>query len=625
MNQLQQYIHKSKYARRVEGTRRRESYTETVQRYFTFFTNYLHIDFDPNLYNMALDFDALPSMRGFMTAGPALARDPNAIYNCVYLPVDDIRAFSETMFCLACGSGVGFSVERQFICKLPTVAETFQKSSTCLVVDDDKIGWCEALRELIALLYNGRIPSWDTTKVRPRGSPLKTFGGTASGPEPLEALFRALVQIFTNARGRKLTSIECHDIQCLIGDSIISGGVRRSALLSLSNLSDLRMRTAKSGDWHVIAPHRTLANNSVAYTEKPDVGAFMEEWLALYRSQSGERGIFNRAAMINKIKARRKIEQDNETIQFGVNPCGEIIMRPHQFCNLSTIIAREDDTPNTLEQKAVAAATFGTWQSALTDFRYLRKIWQQNCEEERLLGVSITGIMDCPLLNTLNKETEELLEHLKQTVIETNIKIAKQIGINPSLGTTCVKPEGTLSQLVNSSSGIHARYSQYYFRRVIENNHDPLCKFLKTNGFPYEPSITKDTQTVFVFPVKSPDNALVQDDLNELFILEHWRMFRDHWCEHNPSITVNVNEHMWPTVGAWVYENFDNIGGIAFLPKTNHVYKQTPFEAISKDQYEEHVARTPDLDWDRLTEYETDEDTTQKDPEYCGGDTCTIG
>lgn len=637
---FQTYIHLGHYARWRDDVQRREFWPETVQRYFDFFVPFLH-----EQHNLQIDFGevewlkhgietlkTMPSMRCLMTAGPALSRDHTAGFNCSYLPIDNVRAFDEMIFILMCGCGLGFSVERQFISKLPTVPETFEKSTTVIQVRDSKRGWAEAYRELIAMLYAGRVPQWDITRVRAAGARLKTMGGRASGPAPLVDLFEFTIRIFENAKGRKLTSIECHDIACKIGDCVVMGGVRRSALISLSNLSDLRMRDAKSGNWYETAPHRMLANNSVAYTERPEVGQWMAEWLSLYNSKSGERGVFNREAAIKKaLSIGRRIHWDEDKehlIEFGLNPCGEIILRPQQFCNLTEPVARAEDTIEDLAEKVQMGTIFGTWQSCLTKFRYLRKQWQKNTEEERLLGVSITGIMDSPLLNGRKgrHQTEEAFEYLKAVAVKTNQEWAARLGINPSAAITCVKPSGTVSQLVGSPAGIHSRYAHQYIRRVRIDTKDPLFRFMKDLGFPNEPDVMKpDHMAVFSFPVRAPEKSITRNDRMAVQELEHWKLVRDHWCHHNPSVTINVREKEWPGVGSWVWDNFDSAAGMAFLPHSDHIYKQAPYEEVSEADLSRLEAAMPkDVDWSKLADYEKDDNTTGSQELACVGGACEI-
>lgn len=639
---FQQYIHLSKYSKWIDDAGRRETSTETVDRYLGFFYGYLKNkfgDMSPTKKEMEyyrqkiLNLEVLPSMRAMATAGPALARDEVCCYNCSYLPVDSIESFSEILFILACTAGVGFSVERQYINKLPPVPSNLTESDTIILVPDSKQGWASSLHELITLLYSGRIPKWDVSKVRPAGSRLKVMGGRASGPEPLVNLFNFVIETFKGAKGRKLNSIECHDIVCLIGELIVCGGVRRSALISLSNLSDQRMRDAKSGSWYNIAPGRQMANNSVAYTERPEVGIWMKEWSSIYDSKSGERGIFNREAAIKKIQGlpnRHHLNENGDVFEYGTNPCGEIILRPYQFCNLSSAICRDYDTPESLEAKVRAAATFGTWQSTMVNFRYLRDVWSKNCSEERLLGVSLNGIMDCPLLNGTRpkNETVDLLEYLRECAREENSKWASRFGIPKSAAITCVKPEGNSSQMVNSASGLHPRFSKRYIRRVRQDVVDPLTRFMIDAGFPHEvDKMSNGHRVVFEFPVTAPENSITIDDMSAMDQLEHWMMYRKHWCDHNPSITVHISEDEWPEVGAWVWKNFDDVGGVAFLPKDGHVYVQAPYESVGKETLERLESRMPKhVDWSNLSLYEKSDgsDVTSARELACMGGTCEI-
>lgn len=554
-----------------------------------------------------------------MTAGPAAERDNTCAYNCAYLPIDDIKSFDEAMYILLCGTGVGFSVERQFIAKLPEIPDKLFDSSTTVVIKDSKEGWAKGLRQLIALLYSGEIPRWDVSRVRAAGSRLKTFGGRASGPGPLEELFRFVIGKFRNASGRRLNSIECHDILCKIGEVVVVGGVRRSAMISLSNLSDDRMRKAKMGDWSKTEPQRTLANNSVSYTEKPDVGQFLHEWLSLYDSKSGERGIFNRAASIRQ--AARNGRRDTG-FDFGTNPCSEIILRPYQFCNLTEVVVRAEDTFESLALKVRIATILGTLQSTLTFFPYLRKIWASNTEEERLLGVSLTGQLD----NEALYKGEISLTELKNAAIETNKEWASLLGINPSTAITCVKPSGTVSQLVDSASGLHARHSPYYVRTVRADNKDPLTQFLKDMGIPHEPAISKEqTTTIFSFPIKSPSGSISRTEQSALQQLEYWKRVQEEWCEHKPSCTVNVKENEWPSVGGWVFDNFDVISGISFMPDSDHVYQQAPYQECTKEEYETMKSKMPKgIDWDKLSEYEKEDNTSGTQTLACSADSCEI-
>jgi ribonucleoside-diphosphate reductase alpha chain len=623
---FQQYIHLSKYSRFLPEKGRRETWPETVARYFDFFTKDLKRKHDYDLDDATrnkletavLSLSVMPSMRALMTAGPALERDNIAGYNCAFVAVDRVAAFDEILYILMNGTGVGFSVERQFVNKLPVVAEDFHKSDIVIPIGDSKLGWAKGLKELISLLYQGQIPGWDTTKVRKAGSVLKTFGGRASGPEPLEDLFSFIVEVFRNAAGRKLTSLECHDIICKIAEIVVVGGVRRSALISLSNLSDDRIRHAKSGQWWEINPQRALSNNSACYTEKPDIGIFMQEWLSLYESKSGERGIFNRESAKKQVARFGRRDPDHD---FGTNPCSEIILRDREFCNLSEVVIRPTDNIETLKQKVALATIIGTFQSTLTDFKYISKKWKDNCEEERLLGVSLTGIMDNPLTNGKDsiKKTAELLEKLRLVAVETNRVWAEKLGINQSVAITCVKPSGTVSQLVDSGSGIHARHNPFYIRTVRGDKKDPLAKMMVDMGFPVEDDVMKPDNTwVFSFPMKAPENSVFRTDMTAIEQLELWKTYQIHWCEHKPSVTISVKEHEWMEVGAWVYENFEWMSGVSFLPFSDHVYRQAPYQDCTKEEYEEFVKRMPkNVDWTKLAEYETNDMTVASQELAC--------
>jgi len=621
----QSFIHTSRYARWLEEDQRRETWKETVSRYMTNVVvpkvrDEIVLD---DIEEAILSLEIMPSMRAMMTAGPALDRDNTAGYNCSYLPVDDPKSFDEAMFILLCGTGVGFSVERQYVSKLPEVPENLFKSDTTVIVKDSKEGWAKALRQVIALLYSGEIPQWDVSKVRPAGAKLKTFGGRASGPAPLVELFNFVTSKFAGAKGRKLSSLECHDIMCKIGEVVVVGGVRRSAMISLSNLSDDRLRHAKSGAWWENEPQRALANNSVAYTEKPDAVSFMREWMALVESGSGERGIFNRQASVKQAgkNGRRETEWP-----YGTNPCSEIILRPYQFCNLTEVVVRAGDTLEDLEKKVKYATILGTIQSAYTHFPYLRKVWQRNTEEERLLGVSLTGIMDNPLLTLKNKGLEKTLEHLKGIAVDTNSKWADRLGIPRSTAITCVKPSGTVSQLVDSASGIHARHSPFYIRRVRGDIKDPLTQFMKEQGIPCEPCVMKPSSTVvFSFPQKAPDGAVVTSDLSAIDQLEMWLIYQRHWCEHKPSVTINVKKEEWFKVGSFVYEHFDEMSGVSFLPYNEHTYQQAPYEEITQGEYQELLSLMPEkIDWTRLSDYEKEDNTKSSQTFACTGEVCEI-
>ena len=617
--EYQQFIHLSRYARHMPDKQRRETWEETVDRYISFFTERFDNEFDLSEVKKAiLNLEVMPSMRCLMTAGKALERDNVAGFNCSYLPIDNPRSFDEIMYILMCGTGVGFSVERQFINQLPQVSEEVHNTNTVIHVTDSKLGWSSAYRELISLLYSGRIPSWDVSKVRPAGARLKTFGGRSSGAAPLEDLFKFTVDTFINAKGRKLTSIECHDICCKVGDIVVVGGVRRSALISLSNLSDDRMRIAKSGNWWELNGHRALANNSACYTETPDMAQFMSEWQALYLSHSGERGIFNRTAAKKFSPERRDTDWE-----FGTNPCSEIVLRPNQFCNLSEVIVRPKDTLKDLKRKVRIATIIGTMQATLTDFRYLRSSWKKNTEEEALLGVSLTGIMDHQTLSNCKDTTKKWLREMKDVAINTNKTWADMLGINPSTAITCVKPSGTVSQLTNTASGIHPRHNQYYIRTVRQDNKDPLTSFMKECGFPWEPAFGKeDSTTIFSFGCKSPSGAVTRNQRTAIEQLEHWLVYQENWCEHKPSITAYIREHEWMKVGAWVYEHFDAISGISFLPYDGGTYKQAPYTDCTKEEYEEALKITPNADWSFLIE--EDDNTSSSQQLACTGNSCEI-
>ena len=621
----QTFIATSRYARWIEGEGRRETWGETVDRYVdNIMVPKMGDDsYTKSLRDAILNLEVMPSMRALMTAGPALDRDNTAGYNCSYLPVDDPKSFDEAMFILLCGTGVGFSVERQYVKKLPDVPDNLFQSDTTVIVKDSKEGWAKSLRQVIALLYSGEIPQWDVSKVRPAGAKLKTFGGRASGPAPLVDLFNFVIRVFANAKGRKLSSIECHDIMCKIGEVVVVGGVRRSAMISLSNLSDDRMRHAKSGSWWENDPQRALANNSVSYTEKPDAVSFMREWMSLVESGSGERGIFNRQASVAQSKKNGRRDPNHE---FGTNPCSEIILRPYQFCNLTEVVVRATDTVDTLERKVRMATILGTIQSSYTKFPYLRKVWQNNTEEERLLGVSLTGIMDNPLMTTSNNGLEKTLEHLKAIAVATNAEWAERLGIPVAAAITCVKPSGTVSQLVDSSSGIHARHSEYYIRTVRGDNKDPLTQFMKDQGIPNEPDVFKpDQTTVFSFPMKAPAGATVTSDLSAIDQLKMWLAYQRSWCEHKPSVTINVKSDEWFSVGAFVYENFDEMSGVSFLPYNEHTYQQAPYQEVGKSDYEILLSCMPDsIDWSKLSEYEVEDNTAGSQTLACSGDSCEI-
>ena len=624
MDQYQQFIHKSRYARWMPDENRRETWSETVNRYVSFWRarGQITVKEEKKMYDAIHNLEVMPSMRCMMTAGVALDKDNVAGFNCSYLHIDSPRSFDELMYVLMCGTGVGFSVERNFINKLPEIAESFHKTDSLIVVSDSKIGWASAFRELIAMLYAGKIPQWDVSRVRGSGERLKTFGGRASGPEPLVDLFNFCIEVFQKAKGRKLTSIECHDIVCKIADIVVVGGVRRSALISLSNLSDQRMAKAKSGDWWRNEGQRALANNSVAYTEKPDFQSFLSEMQTMYESKAGERGIFSRVAA-QKIAARngrRDAEQD-----FGTNPCSEIILRSNQFCNLSEVVVRADDTLKTLKAKVEVAAMIGTLQATLTDFRYLRNLWKRNTEEEALLGLSMTGIMDHPVIGSATDKTEQWLEELKDVAVKTNKKWAEKLGINQSVAITCVKPSGTVSQLVDSASGIHPRFSKHYIRRVRSDKKDPLAVFMEQAGFPVEQDVMSPSSSVFSFPVKAPKASTTVKQVGAMQQLALWKAYQNHWCEHKPSITVYYTDDEFLQVAQWIWDNFDICSGISLLPVSDHVYQQAPYEDISAEDYDKLLAEMPKgVDWNDLVNFEQEDNTTGSQELACVGGTCEI-
>ena len=618
----QTFIATSRYARWMDEEGRRETWDETVQRFMDNIVADVDIDEKDkrDIHESILSLQVMPSMRALMTAGEASERDNTCVYNCSYLPADHPRAFDEAMFILLCGTGVGFSVERQSIQKLPVVPEDLQHVEDMIVVKDSKEGWAKGLRKLISLLYAGEIPKWDLSNIRPAGARLKTFGGRASGPEPLNDLFKFVISKFKGAAGRKLNSVECHDIMCKIGEVVVVGGVRRSAMISLSNLSDDRMRHAKSGQWWENEGQRALSNNSVAYTEKPDMETFLREWTALVESKSGERGIFSRDAADKHVarNGRRKTG-----MEWGTNPCSEIILRPNQFCNLTEVVVRPTDTEKTLAKKIRLATILGTIQSTYTHLPYLRPIWRKNTEEERLLGVSLTGIMDNEITS---RPSENLLEKLRSAAVQTNSETSEQLGINPSASITCVKPSGTVSQLVDSASGIHARHSDYYIRTVRGDNKDPLSKFLADAGVPAEACVMKpDSTTVFSFPVKAPNGAVTRNDMTAIEQLELWKTYALNWCEHKPSVTITVRDEEWLKVGSWVYDNFDICSGVSFLPHSDHTYAQAPYQDCDEATYLEALAAMPEkIDWTKLSEYEKEDTTSGSQTLACSGDSCEV-
>ena len=620
----QNFIAVSRYARWLDEENRRETWDETVQRYVDYIAEKVKGSLPKgDIYNAIYNLEVMPSMRALMTAGPALERDNTAGYNCSYLPVDDPKAFDEAMYILLCGTGVGFSVERQYISRLPDIPEDMEECDTVIEVVDSKEGWAKSLRKLIGHLYMGEIPSWDVSKVRPAGARLKIFGGRASGPEPLVDLFNFTVALFKANAGRKLSSYDCHNLMCKVGEVVVSGGVRRSAMISLSNLSDQRMRHAKSGKWWETAPQMALSNNSVAYTDKPDGETFLREWLSLVESKSGERGIFNRVSAKKQVA---KYGRRNPDYDFGCNPCSEIILRPYQFCNLTEVVIRESDRFDDLKRKEVLATILGTAQATLTKFPYLRKIWNTNTEEERLLGVSLTGIMDNELTSGRKKGLDKTLEALREIAVETNREWSQIFRIPPSTAITCVKPSGTVSQLVDSASGIHPRHSKYYIRTVRGDNKDPLTKFMIDNGVPSEPDFMKpDGQTVFSFPMKSPSTSVIRHEMTAIQQLEMWLTYQRYWCEHKPSVTVSVKDDEWMEVGAFVFKHFDEMSGVSFLPHSDHTYQQAPYQDCTEKEYNAMLDKfVYDINWDSLDDYEKEDTTAGSQTFACSGDTCEI-
>ena len=633
MNDYQKFISLSRYARWLPEKGRRETWKETVGRYFDFMETHLRENTDyclssgtrNELEQAVINLEVMPSMRALMVAGPALAKNHISSYNCAYLSVDHPRAFDETMLILCHGTGVGFSVERQHIAKLPSINHTMEDVDDVIVIQDSKEGWQSGFRKLITSLYDGEIPTWDLSKIRPKGARLVTFGGRASGPEPLEDLFRFTVALFKEAVGRKLTSYECHRLMCKIAEIVVVGGVRRSALISLSNLTDERMRHAKMGQWWIDTPEMALSNNSVCYTEKPDMGIFMNEWTSLYESKSGERGVFNREAAIKQVEKNGRRDPNHE---FGCNPCSEIILRDGQFCNLTEVVIRAEDTPKDIKNKVRLATILGTFQSSLTDIKRLRGKWKHNTEEEALLGVSLTGIMDNAFMSGQSdkKGLEDLLVELKTAAVTGNQAWSKKLGIHASTATTAIKPSGTVSQLVDSASGIHARHNDYYIRRVRADSKDPIAKLMEDQGIPCEPDMMKpDSVKIFSFPHKSPENAVLRNDRTAIEQLELWLLYQRHYCEHKPSVTISVKENEWMEVGAWVYKHFDEISGVSFLPHSEHTYQQAPYEDCTKEQYEALIKEMPArVDWDLISEYELEDNTKGSQTLACTGGVCEL-
>lgn len=624
MDDYQKFIHMSRYSRWDDNLGRRETWEETVDRLINYYQDNSSGKDDPNIFmelrSAILNMEVMPSMRAMMTAGPALDRCNVGAYNCAYLPVDSPRSFDEAMYILMCGTGVGYSVEEKYVSQLPRITEDFSDTDTTIVVADSKEGWAKSFRELLTLLIAGQVPKWDVSGVRPAGARLRTFGGRASGPEPLVRLFEFAVRLFRGAAGRRLSGLECHDLMCMVADVVVVGGVRRSAMISLSDLGSEAMAKAKSGAWYEGHVYRQLANNSAVYNAKPEVGEFLKEWKHIYDSKSGERGIFNREASRNIVE---KYGKRDPNFDFGTNPCSEIILRPFQFCNLTEVVVRVDDKIDDLKRKVRLATILGTIQSTFTNFRYLRKVWQRNTEEERLLGVSLTGIADNELL--FGTAGGRILNELREVANETNRVWADRLGIPHSAAITCVKPSGTVSQLVNSSSGIHPRWAEYYLRTVRNDVKDPISTFLIEAGVPHEQDSRNPSAVVFSFPQKAPPTSVVRTDIKAVDFLDVWKTFQDHWCEHKPSVTISVAENEWLPVAAWVYDNFDILSGVSFLPFDPTEYPQAPYQTLTKEQYEEWVQKMPDqIDWNRLSEYEKDDNTTGSFELACSAGSCEI-
>lgn len=630
MDLYQQYIHISRYSRWQEDKVRRETWEETVQRYTDFFnakTDNKYTDqLNTKVKQAITNLDVMPSMRALMTAGPALDRENLAGFNCSYLAVNTKRSFAEALYILMCGTGVGFSCERQEIANLPKVPATLTATDDMIMVEDSKKGWAKAYHALLSYLYNGDIPKIDYSKVRPAGARLMTFGGRSSGPDPLKRLFMFTISTFQKACDRRLNSLEVHDLMCMIGEIVVVGGVRRSALISLSNLSDQRMRDAKSGAWYETEKQRALANNSVAYTEKPSTEIFMEEWLSLVKSKSGERGIFNRvAAQEQAAKWNRRSAYHS----YGCNPCSEIILRDKQLCNLSEVVVRANDTLATLKDKVEIATILGTLQATLTKFDFVSEHWSDNTKEEALLGVSLTGIMDNKLMSgQLNTcALKETLNILRDHAREVNKEWAEKLGINVSTAITCVKPSGTVSQLCNSASGIHSRHNKHYIRTVRVDKKDPLYNFMVNKGFVIEDDVMRpDSTAVVSFAIEAPNNAVTRNDMTAIEALDLWLLYQREWCEHKPSVTITVRDDEWPEVGAWVYKHFDEVSGISFLPHSDHTYMQAPYQDLTKEEYTKWITENPmpQVDWLELAEFEKEDNTVSSQTLACTGNNCEL-
>ncbi len=626
-NDLAEFVYYRTYSRWVEAEDRRETWIETVDRYMSFMAENLKDKLSEKEYteirNFILEHKSVPSMRLLQFAGKAARTTNVCAYNCSFIAPTLLQDFGEIAYILMCGTGVGFSVEYQTVETLPQIKRQTGTMLTDYIIEDSKEGWADAIVYGMQTWYDGKDVRFDYSKIRPAGSRLKTMGGRASGPGPLRDLMDFMRNRILARQGRRLKTIDVHDVICKIGEVVVAGGVRRSALISLSDLDDQEMRNSKIGTFYYHSPQRSMANNSAIYNSKPTPEEFMEEWLALMKSGTGERGIFNRGSLRDQLPARRVELVDEGLNIMGTNPCGEIILQSKQFCNLTEVIARPEDTEATLMEKIRVATILGTYQATLTNFPYLSKDWQQNCRTERLLGVSITGQWDCPAVRE-----SAMLQKLKTKAQEVNQEYAKRFGINPSTCITCVKPSGNTSQTTDSSSGLHPRYSPYYLRRVRISATDPLFHMLRDQKVPYYPEVgqTMENATTFVveFPIKSPDGAICRNDITALEQLEYWKNVKESYTEHNPSVTVYVGEQEWFEVGNWVYKNWDIVGGISFLPRSNHAYALAPYQEITKEEYEAARANFPQLDFSDLVLYEKSDETENKREIACAGGACEL-
>lgn len=642
LSDMQMYQFLSKFSRWLPAEKRRETWEEAIDRVIEFFKTRKALQkIKPEIFEILkiamLNQEVFPALRILQMAGPPLERCNVGAYNCAYLPISDLRAFSEMLYILMQGTGCGFSVEKKYVNQLPAINNPTtadqNKSGEKIrwVIKDSTEGWCDALYSGMLLMFSGKRVEFDYSLIRPSGAVLKTKGGTASGPEPLKELLDFIAKIIqSKPNNHKLTELDCHDICCKIGSIVQVGGVRRASEISLSDLNNIEMRYAKHGDWFEWAPWRAMANNSAVYEEKPPIDVFNQEWLALRMSGSGERGIFNRSAVRNKIPIRRKRNDNFDSYfdkygsDYGTNPCAEIILRPYQFCNLSIAIARPDDTAESLAAKVRLATIFGIMQSTLTDFKYLRPEWKKNCEEERLLGVDITGHADCPLLQYNTPERSELLKQLKQVALETAEEFSELIGINMPTAVTCIKPSGDSSQLFDCASGVHPRFSKYYIRRVREPKNSPVAALLLDHEVPHITDPYNPKMLVFEFPMRAPEGAVVGDNITAKDMLENWKSWNDNWAEHSVSCTVYVKDAEWPDVGGWVYENFDKITGLSFLPKSGGSYKAAPYEKIDEETYNELIKKFPKIDWSKLKDYENEDHTIVATTYACTAGSCEV-